>query len=247
MKDNFSTQSKAYATFRPRLPAEVYDFIFQYVHDFDLAWDVGTGNGQTAVELAKRFKQVFASDISENQLMHAVQQPNIVYKKEPAEESSLSNASLDLITIAQAIHWFHFDNFYKEVKLVAKPNAIIAAFTYSLFEVTDHNINDLIQHFYWKETPPYWDAERKLVDDEYKTIPFPFKEIEAPKFWMEYQWSVEQLVGYMNTWSAALHYQKKTGKSMIDEFLKNKIEAVAANDQLLTIRFPIHIRIGRVI
>jgi ubiquinone/menaquinone biosynthesis C-methylase UbiE len=247
MKDNFSTQSKAYATFRPKLPAEVYDFIFQHVNAFNLAWDVGTGNGQTAVQLAKRFEQVFATDISENQLSHAEQLPNITYKKESAEQSSLADASVDLITIAQAIHWFHFQSFYKEVKRVAKPNAIIAAFTYSLFQVTDERINDLVQHFYWKETQPFWDAERKLVDEEYKTIPFPFKEIEAPTFWMEYQWSLEQLLGYMNTWSAALHYQKRTGKSMIDEFLRNKLDAVATRDQVLTIRFPIHIRIGSVL
>lgn len=246
MKDNFSTQSKAYATFRPRLPDEVYAFIFQNVNTFELAWDVGTGNGQTAVQLAKKFKQVYATDISENQLLHAEHKPNIIYKKEQAEHASLQNASVDLITIAQAIHWFHFDDFYKEVKRVAKQNAIIAAFTYSLFEVTDKSVNDLIQHFYWTETQPFWDAERKLVDEEYKTIPFPFKEIPAPKFWMEYRWTVEQLLGYMSTWSAALHYKKNTGKNMIDELLKDKIEGVVTADQLLTIRFPIHIRMGEI-
>jgi len=246
MKDNFSTQSKAYATFRPKLPDEVYQFIYQHVSSFDLAWDVGTGNGQTAVQLAKKLKQVFATDISENQLSHAEQQPNISYKKESAEASSLENNSVDLITIAQAIHWFNFDKFYEEVRRVAKPNAIISAFTYSLFEVTDEKINELIQHFYWKETQPYWDAERKLVDDGYKTIPFPFNEIVAPKFWMEYQWSVDQLLGYMNTWSAALHYHKKTGKNLTDEFLTSELLAVASKEDTLTIRFPIHMRIGSV-
>lgn len=246
MKDNFSTQSKAYATFRPKLPGEVYQFILQHVNTFDLAWDAGTGNGQTAVQLAKYFKQVFATDISENQLSHAAQQPNIIYKKEPAEHSSLEDSSVDLITIAQAIHWFDFENFYKEVRRVAKPGAVIAAFTYSLFEVTDSSANELVQHFYWKETHAYWDPERKLVDEEYKTIPFPFEEIEAPPFFMEYQWSVEQLLGYMNTWSAALHYQKQTGKSMVDEFLKERLEAAIATGQVLTIRFPIHLRIGKV-
>lgn len=246
MKDNFSAQSKNYAAFRPKLPDEVYAFIFQHINNFDLAWDVGTGNGQTAVQLAKMFKQVFATDISENQLAHAEQKANIVYKKEAAEHSSLQNTSVDLITIAQAIHWFNIEEFYKEVKRVAKPNAVIAAFTYSLLEVTDVKINELIQNFYWKETQPYWDAERKLVDKGYKTIPFPFNEIEAPIFWMEYQWNVEQLLGYLNTWSAAQHYLKQTGKNMTDELLKDKIENVAAVNQLLTIRFPIHMRIGHI-
>jgi ubiquinone/menaquinone biosynthesis C-methylase UbiE len=246
MKDNFSTQSKAYATFRPKLPDEVYQFIFQHVNSFDLAWDAGTGNGQTAVELAKQFRQVVATDISDNQLAHAGQRKNIVYKKEPSEHSSLESSSADLITIAQAIHWFDFDDFYKEVRRVAKPGSVIAAFTYSLFKVNDQKINELIHHFYWTETQPYWDPERKLVDEEYKTIPFPFEEIVAPPFRMEYQWNTDQLLGYMNTWSAALHYQKTTGKNMMDEFLKEKIAALTLKDQVLTITFPIHMRIGRI-
>jgi SAM-dependent methyltransferase len=246
MKDNFSTQSKAYATFRPKLPVEVYQFIFQHVSSFDRAWDAGTGNGQTAVELAKQFRQVVATDISENQLAHAAQRKNIIYKKEPSEHSSLESSSVDLITIAQAIHWFDFADFYREVRRVAKPGGIIAAFTYSLFEVDDQKVNELIRHFYWAETQPYWDSERKLVDEEYRTIPFPFEEIAAPKFSMEYRWNTDHLLGYMNTWSAALRYQKKTGKNMMDEFLKEKIAALTLKEQVLTVRFPIHMRIGTV-
>jgi SAM-dependent methyltransferase len=246
MKDNFSHHSKAYATFRPKLPAAVYQFIFQHVKTFNLAWDAGTGNGQTAVELSSRFKNVVATDISDNQLSHAEQRSNITYKKEPAEHSSLASSSVDLVTIAQAIHWFDFDPFYKEVRRVSKPGGVVAAFTYSLFCVADPVVNELIQDFYWHETQPYWDAERKLVDQEYKTIPFPFEEIDAPAFSMEYQWNAAQLLGYINTWSATLHYYKQTGKNMVDELLSAKLAALVSKEQLLRVQFPVHMRIGRV-
>lgn len=243
-KDNFSSQSKAYATFRPSLPDDVYRFILQQVQAFDLAWDVGTGNGQTAVKLADHFTKVFATDISENQLANATQRPNIVYKKEPAEASSLESGSVDLVTIAQAIHWFDFDNFYKEVRRVAKPGGIIAAFTYSLLQVENRQVNDLIDHFYWNDTHAYWDEERKYVDDGYRTIPFPFKEIEAPAFGMHYEWNSGQLLGYLNTWSASLHYHKKTGRTLTQDFLEDKLSAVIAPGETIKITFPIHMRIG---
>jgi SAM-dependent methyltransferase len=246
MKDNFSRDSKAYATFRPAMPGELYQFIFKHVKTFGLAWDAGTGNGQTAVELAKVFKEVIATDISENQLSHATQMPNIIYRKEAAEHSSISEGSVDLITIAQAIHWFNFEGFYTEVRRVAKPGGVIAAFTYSLFEVDDKEVNDLVQHFYWNETQPYWDAERKLVDEFYSTIPFPFAEITAPAFSMEYKWNIQQILGYMNTWSATLHYQRQTGKNMVGELLKAKMEAITSQGTELRVKFPIHLRIGYV-
>jgi ubiquinone/menaquinone biosynthesis C-methylase UbiE len=244
-KDNFSVQSKDYAAFRPKLQQEVYDFVISHVQRFNLAWDVGTGNGQTAVELSKVFKQVIATDISENQLAHAVQLPNISYRKEQAEHSSLENNSVDLITIAQAIHWFDFDNFYKEVKRVAKPGAIIAAFSYSMFRAEDKVIDDIIQRFY-ADSSPYWDPERKYIDEQYKTIPFPFKEIDAPIFYIQYEWTVDQVIGYMRTWSANQHYLKKFGVELVNESLKSELAAYWPAGETNRLRFPVYMRIGTV-
>jgi ubiquinone/menaquinone biosynthesis C-methylase UbiE len=245
VKDNFSQQSKDYAAFRPKLQQEVYGFVIQHVQQFDLAWDVGTGNGQTAVALSKVFKQVVGTDISENQLSHAVQQPNIIYKKEPAEHSSLESNSVDLITIAQAIHWFDFDNFYKEAVRVAKPGAVIAAFSYSMFRAADKTIDEIIQRFYI-DSGPYWDPERKYIDAQYKTIPFPFAEIEAPVFYITYEWNIGQVIGYMRTWSANQHYRKKHGADLVSDDFKSILETNWPGEEKISLDFPVYMRIGKV-
>lgn len=245
MKDNFSAQSKDYAAFRPKLQQEVYDFVFQHITCFDRAWDAGTGNGQTAVALSKVFKEVIATDISRNQLIHAVQLPNIFYRKEPAEHSTLAEASVDLITIAQAIHWFDFENFYKEVKRVAKPGAIIAAFSYSMFRAEAEITDNIIQKFY-SDSAPYWDAERRYINDQYKTISFPFDEITAPVFYINYEWTIEDMLGYIGTWSANQHYQKKFRRSLISEEFKNNLQQNWVNSETTKLRFPVYMRIGKV-
>jgi ubiquinone/menaquinone biosynthesis C-methylase UbiE len=244
-KDNFSTQSKDYAAFRPKLQQEVYDFVIKHVQQFDLAWDVGTGNGQTAVELSRVFKQVVATDISENQLSHAVPLPNIIYKKEPAEHSSLENNSVDLITIAQAIHWFHFDDFYKEVRRVAKTGAVIAAFSYSMFRAENKIIDNIIQQFY-NDSSPFWDPERRYIDEQYRTIPFPFKEIEAPVFYINYEWTIEQVIGYMRTWSANQHYRKKFGADLVSDEFKDQLLKEWPSEEKISLAFPVYMRIGSV-
>jgi ubiquinone/menaquinone biosynthesis C-methylase UbiE len=244
-KDNFSQQSKDYAAFRPKLQQEVYDFVIQHVQAFDLAWDVGTGNGQTAVELSKVFKHVVGTDISENQLSHAVERPNIIYKKESAEHSSLENSSVDLITIAQAIHWFDFDHFYKEVKRVARPGAVIAAFSYSMFRAEDTTIDNIIQQFYI-DSGPYWDPERKYIDAQYKTIPFPFAEIKAPVFYITYEWNIEQVIGYMRTWSANQHYRKNHGVDLVSDDFKNFLQQNWPGEEKVSLNFPVYMRIGKV-
>jgi ubiquinone/menaquinone biosynthesis C-methylase UbiE len=244
-KDNFSARSKEYAAFRPKLQQEVYDFVVQHVQHFDLAWDAGTGNGQTAAALAKVFRQVIATDISENQLAHAVQLPNISYRKEPAEHSSLESNSVDLVTIAQAIHWFDFDNFYKEVKRVARAGAVIAAFSYSMFRAEDKTVDDIIQRFY-VDSFPYWDPERRYIDEQYQTIPFPFKEIAAPVFYIEYEWTTDQVIGYMRTWSANQHYLKKFGTELVNESFKSQLSVHWPEGKTKRLRFPVYMRIGTV-
>jgi len=134
--DNFSKGAADYAIFRPESPQEVFDFLYRHVKNFDTAWDCGTGNGQVAAKLSERFKQVYATDISSEQLGHAEKRDNIIYRKERAEQTTLADNSIDLITIAQAIHWFDFDTFYKEVRRVAQPGALIAAWTYNLHKLT---------------------------------------------------------------------------------------------------------------
>lgn len=241
MKDRFSNYSQQYAQFRPVYPEEFYAFLFSQLTNFGTAWDAGTGNGQAARVLATRFKKVVATDISANQLKNAAPTENIVYLV-GAETTSLPSHSVDLITVAQAVHWFNIPMFFNEVKRVAKPEAVIALWGYGLLSINP-SIDPKINHFYKEVVGPYWDPERKLIDDHYRTIPFPFQELEAPLFSFSFQWSLPQLEGYLNTWSAVRNY--------IVAHHSNPVETLVAElkphwKESLTVTFPLFQRIGRI-
>ncbi len=244
VQDNFSEVAKSYSKYRPHYPVSLYHFIYRHVSHFDTAWDCGTGNGQVAAALAERFKLVYATDISENQLAHAIQKENIIYKVSRAEKTDFADNSFDLITIGTALHWFDFDAFYKEVKRVAKPDAIIAAWSYSLLKA-DAATNSVIDNFYTKIIGPYWDPERKYVDEAYTTIPFPFDEIMPPEMEITDEWSLQHLIGYLESWSAVQHYKEKNGSDPVDQ-IRTALSANWDEGEYRKVTFPLHMRIGRV-
>lgn len=244
MKDNFSIQAKGYAQFRPTYPPEMIEYIVSFAKGRDVALDVATGNGQVAAELAKYFKQVHGTDISEKQLENAIHRDNIIYTKEKAEETAFGNAQFDLITVAQAIHWFDFDTFYNEVYRILKPDGVFAVMGYGLFEATDRWADKILKHFYHDITGPYWDPERHYLDEGYTTIPFPFDEIEAKQFSSEFTWTFEQLTGYLETWSAVQHYIRKNGCSPLDIVREELKEAWEESEGRVV--FPFLLRVGTV-
>ena len=244
MKDNFSNQAKGYSQYRPSYPPDMIQYIVSFVKNKHTALDIATGNGQVAVELAKYFEIVYGTDISEKQLENAVQATNIIYKNESAEKTSFSENQFDLITVAQAIHWFDFDAFYKEVYRILKPEGIFAVLGYGLF-LANGKAGDLLNHFYYAITAPYWDDERHYLDENYTTIPFPFEEIEIIKFTNEFTWTFEQLTGYLETWSAVQHYIKKNGTNPLDLIREELKEYWEKGDRKVT--FPLLLRIGKLI
>ena len=243
--DNFSSGAADYALYRPESPLEIFDFLYSHVKTFNTAWDCGTGNGQVALKLAERFKTVYGTDISEKQLALAPKKDNIIYRKERAEQTSFPDHSIDIITVAQAIHWFDFESFYAEVRRVAAPGALFAAWTYSLLRLTPV-INEVIDHFYWNITHPYWDKERALVDAGYKTIPFPFKEIQVPAIDIVKSYNINQLIGYLRTWSGVQHYIETEKKDPMELVLKD-LEKAWGNNETLPVHWPVHVRAGYVI
>ncbi|MFN8307535.1 MAG: class I SAM-dependent methyltransferase [Ferruginibacter sp.] len=242
MKDNFSRQSDLYAKYRPDYPAELFDHILRFVKEKELAWDCGTGNGQSAVPLSERFTKVYATDISRKQLAHAAQNLRIEYVLEPAEQTSLSDHSVDLITVAQAIHWFKFDAFYSEVRRVAKPGAVIAVWAYSLLRISG-SIDSILDNYHNNTLGPYWDPERKYVDDGYASIPFPFVPLETPSFSIERNWSLKDLAGYLNTWSALQKYQAVHSENPVPGIIA-AVSGYWGAEEKRKVIFPVHLRLG---
>ncbi len=205
--------------------------------------DVATGNGQVASAIAPYFTTVYGIDISQKQLDNAIQQENIIYKQETAEHTSFSDNQFDLITIAQAIHWFDFDAFYKEVYRILKPSGTIAVMGYGLLS-TNSKTDEVINRFYNNIIGGYWDSERKYIEEEYKTIPFPFDEIYIDKqFSNIFTWTFEQLMGYLETWSAVQHYIRQNGSNPLDIIKDDLKESWDKSDKRVT--FPLLLRMGR--
>lgn len=244
MKGNFSAQSDKYAKYRPAYPSSFFDYLNTITLEKQNAWDCGTGNGQVALELAKTFDNVWATDISRSQIDNAFKKDNITYSVQPAEKTNFDSRFFDLIVVAQAIHWFDFEKFYKEVERTAKENALLCVAGYGKLEISGQ-IDKVIADLYDNILGKYWDKERKYINEHYETIPFPFSEIQSPDLVNTQHWTLAQLIGYLNTWSAVKHFIKQNNYSPIDK-LQSEIKPLWGNEENRAIRFPLLLRVGRI-
>ena len=241
MKDNFSHNSANYSRYRPGYPEALIQFLLQLVKNREVAWDCATGNGQFATLLAPYFNRVEATDISRQQMAEAIQAPNLFYTCTPAEKTDFPSHHFDLVTVAQAVHWFDFSHFYEEVKRCLKPGGIICITGYGLLR-SNNATNMIIDHFYKNIVGPYWDPERKYLEESYVTIPFPFMEIPSPQFSMKYCWTLEHLLGYLRTWSAVNHFQKKQNYDPVEEIAASLKKSFGAGQEVV---FPLLLRVGK--
>lgn len=240
MKDLFSGGSQRYKQARPAYSTQIVKEILKHVPERNFAWDCGAGSGQFTQLLAPYFGHVVATDISEAQLQQAPYFENVSYQLQAAEQTTIPDQSIDLVTVAQAIHWFNFDAFYKEVIRVLKPQGVLAIIGYGLIQVQDAAINALVQQLYAETLKDYWDSERRYIDELYQTIPFPFHEQAVPELRLEYQWTGQQLLSYLKTWSGLKHYQEHNRNDPLQPISA----ALQAATEPLDVTFPVLLRIG---
>ena len=245
MKDYFSAHAATYAQFRPVYPQALYDFLLPLVNSKKVAWDCGCGNGQVASALSNHFEHVEATDLSRKQLHHAIIKPNIEYHIAPAEQTPLESNFVNLITVAQALHWFDIEAFYREVERVSTNDAIIAVWCYSLMEINPEI--DAIIHRLYSETlgAQYWNPARRYIDENYRTVPFPFEEIKSPDFSIQVSWTLSQILGYLSSWSAVQHYIQKNHTNPVDIYVQ-EIENAWSGKETIDINFPLYLRVGKV-
>jgi SAM-dependent methyltransferase len=243
MKDNFSQQSDEYAQYRPVYPEAYFNFILSVTRERNTAWDCGTGNGQVAEQLSRYFEKVHATDISQQQISRSVPNNKIEYSVQPAEQTIFPDQCFDLIVVAQAIHWFDFDLFYNEAKRTLKKEGVISIVGYNRPMVSPE-IDEIITYFYKDIVGPYWDAERKYVDERYHTIPFPFEEIDSPKTKIALEWNFEHLIGYLGTWSAVKHFIKDRGTNPLEK-VYDQLKKAWGNMERRTVSFPLLLKTGR--
>ena len=269
--DHFSAVAAQYAAYRPHYPRELVDALASLTEPPELAWDVGCGSGQLSVALAERFARVIATDPSAKQVAAATPHARVEYRCEPAEASTLAAASADLVVAAQAAHWFDWPRFCAEVERVAKPGALVALVSYNTLHVAGDAGAELA-HYYRDVAGPYWPPERAHVENGYRDLVLPWPPVEAcprrapwtegkgegkraserasrdtenaPPIAMTADWTRDELVGYVTTWSATAGLVKRHGTAAFDGFV-TRLCATWPADERRQVRWPLTLRLAR--
>ena len=243
-RDHFSESSPEYAQFRPRYPKALFRFLAEQSKGTDCAWDCGTGSGQAAWELAGHFQTVLASDPSITQVQNAVARAGIRYFAATAEATPIRDRSLDLIVVAQALHWFDLQRFFSEANRVLKPGGVLATWCYGLMRI-DSPVDRLIERYCYETVGPYWPVERQQVERGYRTIDFPFAEMAVPELAMTAEWDLYAVVGYLGTWTATRRYREARGRDPLP-ILHAELQSLWGDSRFpRTIRWPLGFRVGR--
>lgn len=245
-KDIFSKQAETYARFRPTYPPELYDFLLGQVKTKEVAWDCGTGNGQVAVVLAESFEKVYATDPTKSQIENAFPHPKVTYSISTAEKSGLPDHSVDLVTVAQAIHWFRFEEFYAEIRRVTKKDALLAVWGYGLSEI-EPEIDSLIFALYADVLgDTYWEKERKHIENRYQSIPFPYETLTHPVFYMKKMWTPEHLIGYLNSWSSVQKYIQINKFNPVADFEEKLLKTWGDPVQAKEVKWELIMKLGKI-
>ncbi|WP_323012122.1 class I SAM-dependent methyltransferase [Castellaniella sp.] len=244
-KDFFSSNSASYAAHRPSYPLSLVQELARLSPALTRALDCGCGTGQLSTLLADRFDEVIASDASATQIEKARPHDRVIYRIALAEDCGLPDASVDLITVAQAAHWLNLEKFYVEAQRVARPQAAIALITYGVLHV-DGAVDAAIQHFYHDTIASYWPTERRHVDTGYRNLPFPFKELALPPLAIELQWRLDDLIGYLKTWSAVKAAENALGINPVDELAATLRKSWGGPTVLRKITWPLSVRAGHI-
>lgn len=243
IRNHFRSGGAAYAASRPTYPpalaAELADRCARTEH----ALDVGCGSGQLSTLLAERFERVTATDPSETQIESANPHPRVTYRTEPAERIGLPNESVDLLTAAQAAHWFDLDRFYAEVRRVVRPGGVLALVSYGV-PIMYGAIGARLDRFYWNEIHPYWPDGRHHVEQGYRTLTFPFAEESLPELWITREWSRPDLIAYIRTWSAVKRALNAEGADVVRDFERDLAGLWRDPSRREAIRWPIAGRVS---
>ena len=246
IKDYFSIQSKQYSQYRPNYPDKLYRYLLSECRDRKLAWDAGTGNGQAAKELSIYFEQVCATDISGSQILNSFSESNITYKVSNEQVPSLKKRSVDLITVAQSLHWFDTEIFYSEAKRILKRYGLIACWCYGGFSI-DEKLNQEINWIYSDFLKGFWPPERRLVETGYRTLSFPFRELRVPKFEIKLVWSFKNMIGYISSLSAVVNFKNRKGYDPISKNLKRLKLAWGDLEEVKEVKWSISLRAGHLL
>ena len=241
--DHFSSRAPLYARARPDYPPALFRALAAMAPARSLAWDAGTGNGQAAVGLAEHFEHVEATEPSTAQLAEARPHPRVSYRVAGAEASGLAGASVDLVTAAQAAHWFPLEQFYAEVRRVLRPRGILAVWCYGLTRITPP-IDAVVDHFYHQVVGAFWPPERRHIESGFQHLPFPFREQPFPAVAMRCDWALPAFLDYLGTWSAVSRYREHHGSDPLPALAAALAGPWGAPERVRPVTWPLGGRVG---
>jgi SAM-dependent methyltransferase len=241
----FSTVAREYANFRPGYPPDLFAWLARVSPSLEAVWDCGCGSGQASMALAGHFAVVHATDVAPEQIAAAKPHPRVRYSVAPAEHSGLPELSVNLVTVAQALHWFDVTAFYAEAGRVARPGALLAVWNYPRPRFVDPELDRRFFAFYSQVVGPYWPPERRHIEAGYRTVPFPFEELMAPEFGLELSWNLDQVAGYVSSWSATARYRQALGTDPVPLLRESLCPAWPSTGASVPLRMPIGLRVGR--
>jgi SAM-dependent methyltransferase len=242
---DYSPFARQYAASRPRYPPELFARLASLVDQHRLAWDSATGNGQAALDLAGYFARVVATDISEEQIRHAAKHPRIEYRVARSEESGLAEGTVDLVTVASAVHWFNLGNFFSEVRRVVRPGGVLAAWTYHVGCV-EPPFDQVFKRLYRDTLSPYFAGGARLVDDRYETIALPGEAIDPGEFRMSALWNLDQMISFIGSWSGTQRYVAEKGRDPVTLIAEELEHLWGERKRVHTVRWPLFLRISRI-
>ena len=243
--DHFSSLSAAYATHRPGYPEGLFDLLAELPRQRGRAWDCATGSGQAAVPLARRFELVIATDASAAQVRSAAEHPRVRYGVSAAESVPFRSGVFDLITVAQALHWLELPVFYAEARRLLAPGGVVAVWTYGRQRVDGGPIDAAVNHYYDEVVGPYWPPERRWVETGYRTLRFPFDEVPVAAPPMTVSWTLDELLGYIGTWSATARYRATAGIDPLPGLAERVAGVWGDGTVRRRVEWPLSVRAGR--
>jgi ubiquinone/menaquinone biosynthesis C-methylase UbiE len=242
--DHFSEQAEQYAYARPTYPEALIRFVANAAPGRACAWDCATGSGQAAVALAAHFDQVLATDASAAQIAQAAPHPRVRYVVQPAERVDFPDASVDALTVAQALHWFNLPAFFAEARRVLRPGGLFCAWGYSWSTVTPA-IDTVVRERILDRIQGAWAPQNALLWDGYRAIALPFTPLTPPEVTIRLAWSLSQYLAYIETWSATRQTIQRIGRGFLDEAATDLERVWGMPETVREIRMPVCIVAGR--
>lgn len=241
--DHFSAVAAQYAHARPEYPAALFDWIATLVPAHAIAWEAGCGSGQASRGLAAHFDRVHATDPSAAQVGQAAGPAQVAFAVEPGERCSLGDATVDVASVAQALHWFERDAYFAECARVLRPGGLLVAWGYQDIEVPAGvaDANARLQ----AAIHPYWPPERALVDDGYAGFDWPFEALEVPRFDMHADWTLARLLGYFGSYSATKRCREATGADPVAALAQAFADAWGDPGQSHRVSWPLFVHARR--